>query len=110
MEIRKKITTAEFQRLLNQHPSALIYFYQDSCGVCKILLPKVRELVDQNFPKMKLLVIEASPNRELTAQLSMLSVPGIMGFFGGKEYLRSNGLLSIGDLKAKIGRLYEMFY
>lgn len=110
MEITNKITSVEFEKLLQENPASLIYFYQDSCGVCKILFPKVKELLEQDFPKMEMLVFEAIQNRELAAQLRMLSVPGIMIFFEGKEFFRSNGLITINELKSKIGRLYEMFF
>ncbi|GAB2612908.1 thioredoxin family protein [Belliella aquatica] len=110
MEITKKITSAEFEKLLEENPAVLIYFYQESCGVCKILFPKVKELIEQDFPKMEMLVFEAIQNKELAAQLRMLSVPGIMIFFEGKEFFRSNGLVTTGELRAKIGRLYEMFF
>jgi thioredoxin-like negative regulator of GroEL len=110
MEITKKISSAEFEKILQGNPAVLIYFYQDSCGVCKILFPKVKTLLEQDFPKMEILVFEAVQNRELAAQLRMLSVPGIMIFFEGKEFFRSSGMVTTGELKAKIGRLYEMFF
>lgn len=110
MEITKKITSVEFEKILQEKPAVLIYFYQDSCGVCKTLFPKVKDLIDQDFPQMEMLVFEAVQNRELAAQLRMLSVPGIMIFFEGKEFFRSNGLVTIGALNVKISRLYELFF
>lgn len=110
MEITKKITSVEFEKILQEKPAVLIYFCQDSCGVCKTLFPKVKDLIDQDFPQMEMLVFEAVQNRELAAQLRMLSVPGIMIFFEGKEYFRSNGLVTIGALNVKISRLYELFF
>lgn len=110
MEITKKITLAEFDKLLQENPSVLIYFYQDSCDVCKMLFTKVQELLSQEFPKMEMLVLEAEQNRALAAQLRMLSVPGIMVYFEGKEFFRSNGLVTIGELDHRLRRLYEMFF
>ncbi|AFL82955.1 thioredoxin domain-containing protein [Belliella baltica DSM 15883] len=110
MEITEKISMEEFQALLENHPATLIYFYQDKCGVCKTLFPKVKELLEQEFPKMEMLVLEAEQNRALAAQLRMLSVPGIMVYFEGKEFFRSNGLVTIGELDHRLRRLYEMFF
>lgn len=110
MEITKKITIEDFEALLENHPATLVYFYQDKCGVCKILFPKVKELLDREFSKMEMIVLEAEQNRALAAQLRMLSVPGIMIYFEGKEFFRSNGLVTIGELDHRLRRLYEMFF
>ncbi|SNS36384.1 Thioredoxin [Belliella buryatensis] len=110
MEITKKITTEDFEALLENHPATLVYFYQNKCGVCKILFPKIKNLLEQEFPKMEILVLEAEQNRTLAAQLRMLSVPGIMVYFEGKEFFRSNGLVTIGELQSRLGRLYQMFF
>ncbi len=110
MEITEKIPIKDFEELLQSHPASLVYFYQDKCGVCKVLFPKVQELLEKEFPKMEMIVIEAAQNRELAAQLRMLAVPGVMVFFDGKEFFRSNGLTTITELNFKISRLYAMFF
>ncbi|MFD2202043.1 thioredoxin family protein [Shivajiella indica] len=110
MELNQTISISQFKKLLEEHSSILVYLYQDKCGVCKTLFPKVKDLVENEFPEMELLVLEAEQNRELAAQLRMLAVPGILVYFEGKEYFRANGLLSLGELKNKIGRYYSLMY
>ncbi len=88
----------------------MIYFYQDRCGVCKMLFPKVKNLMENQFPKIELIVLDADKNRELAAQLRMLAVPGILVFFDSKEFLRSNGLVTINELESKIERPYGLFF
>jgi thioredoxin-like negative regulator of GroEL len=98
MELNQIINTSDFESILQDHPSVMVYFYQDKCGVCKTLFPKVKELVQNEFPNMEFIVLEAQQNREIAAQLRMLAVPGIVVFFEGKEFLRANGLLSLSEL------------
>ncbi|MCH7412722.1 thioredoxin family protein [Belliella sp. R4-6] len=100
----------QFNQLLIQFPAALIYLYQEDCGICTVLYPKVCEMLDKDFPKMEMIILHAEQNRELAAQIRMLSVPGIILYFDGKEFFRSAGVVTVSELKSRIGRLYEMFF
>lgn len=110
MEINNRISQDEFGQLLQQHPATLIYFFQDTCGVCAMLYPKVEAMVHEHFPQLEIIRIEAEKNRELAGQLRMLAIPGIMLMLDGKEYMRSNGLMALGELQNKIKRYYDMMF
>ena len=110
MELNQTLTTGEFEGLIRQKEALMIYFFQDRCGVCKMLFPKVKNLMENQFPKIELIVLDADKNRELAAQLRMLAVPGILVFFDSKEFLRSNGLVTINELESKIERPYGLFF
>jgi thioredoxin 1 len=110
MELNQIIKTPDFENIIQNHSSVIVYFYQDKCGVCKTLFPKVKELVQNEFPNMEFIVLAAEQNREIAAQLRMLAVPGIVVFFEGKEFFRSNGLVSLMDLENKIRRYYSLMY
>ncbi|MFC0263756.1 thioredoxin family protein [Fontibacter flavus] len=110
MELNKQITLREFEEILQEKPALMVYFYQDKCGVCKMLYPKVKALIETSFPKMEMLVLEAEQNIALAAQLRMLAVPGIMVYFDGREFFRANGLVTIGELQSKIERLYGLMF
>ncbi|MFN3557561.1 MAG: thioredoxin family protein [Bacteroidales bacterium] len=101
---------AEFQSLLVRQPALMLYFYNDTCGVCTVLWPQVSRLMEERFPKIHLVRIEAAQSRELAGQLRMLSVPGMVLFLEGKEYFRATGNLSLGELETKTSRLYEMMF
>lgn len=89
-------------------PMLLLYFYGEECTVCTTLFPKVADLVEQDFPAMRLLRIDAVAERSLAAQLRMMSIPGIIVLAEGKEVFRSNGLLALQELKEKIARYYDL--
>lgn len=103
MEISEKVEVAQFEPLLKAKPTLMVYFYQEKCGVCSGLFPKVQEMVMAEFPEMELLVLEAHQNRELAVQLRMMSVPRILVYFEGMEFFRANGLVTLGELRTKIG-------
>lgn len=110
MELNHSISQDEFGQLVQQHPAALIYFYQDTCGVCAMLFPKLQAMVSEKFPQLEIIRIEAEKNRELAGQLRMLAIPGIMLMLDGKEYMRSNGLVALSELESKIERYYDMMF
>jgi thioredoxin-like negative regulator of GroEL len=110
LEINEKVRLSQFEGMLKSKPALMVYFYQEKCGVCASLFPKVKEMISIEFPEMELLVLEAEQNRELAAQLRMMAVPGIMVFFEGKEFLRANGLVALRELKAKISRYYNLMF
>ncbi|GHB35400.1 thioredoxin family protein [Mongoliitalea lutea] len=110
MELNHTISQDEFGQLVQQHPATLIYFYQDTCGVCAMLFPKLQAMVYEKFPQLEIIRIEAEKNRELAGQLRMLAIPGILLMLDGKEYMRSNGLVALGELEQKIGRYYNLMF
>lgn len=110
MEVSEKVEVAQFESLLKAKPALMVYFFQEKCGVCTGLFPKVREMLSVEFPEMELLVLEANQNREMAAQLRMMAVPGILVYFDGKEFFRANGLVTLGELRAKIGRYYNLMF
>ncbi|TVQ95157.1 MAG: thioredoxin, partial [Bacteroidetes bacterium] len=95
-----------FHSLLTTHPAFMLYFYNDTCGVCKVLWPRVEALVKEKFPQIELIRVQAEESRELAGQLRMLSVPGMLLFLDGREYFRANGMISMEELEGKIGRPY----
>jgi len=59
MEIKKFNSLEDLQQALGTKPAVMLYFYQDTCGVCVQVLPKVKAMVEESFPLMELWVMEA---------------------------------------------------
>ncbi len=110
MSTSHRISLEEWEQLLQQNDAIILYLYNNICGVCKTLQPKIEELVRQEFPNIKVIPVNAEENRELAAQLRMLSVPGIILYMVGKEVFRSNGLIALGDFAQRVRRPYEMMF
>jgi thioredoxin 1 len=66
----------------------LLYFTSPDCIVCKVLLPKVRDLVVSKFPLLKLHVVDIASNIGMTGKYQIHTVPVILVFFEGKEFIR----------------------
>jgi thioredoxin-like negative regulator of GroEL len=95
---------------VNENDAVLLYLHNDRCGVCNTLHPKVISLVDEKFPKITLVNLDAELNRELAAQIRMMSIPGIILYMAGKEVFRANGMIAISDLERMIARPYSIMF
>jgi len=104
------MTPTEFTALHSSEPAFMLYFYNDICGVCQVLWPKVESLMKEEFPKIKLIRVHANESLELAGQLRMLSVPGMLLYMDGHETFRANGMLSMGELHEKIARPYGLMF
>jgi thioredoxin-like negative regulator of GroEL len=100
----------EFLKLKEVEPALLAYFSTESCNVCKVLKPKVAELVQSEFPKIKLIYIKSDILPEVAAQNQVFSAPTILVFFEGREYIRKSRNIGIGELEREIERPYSMMF
>ncbi|TFH38615.1 MAG: thioredoxin [Bacteroidia bacterium] len=90
--------------------AVMIYFYSPGCSACKILRPKVREMVSDNFPGIAFHEVNAAEHPMITAEASVFASPAILVFFEGKEYLRESKYISVDQLKNKISRYYDLLF
>lgn len=100
----------EYLKLKEEEPALLAYFSTETCNVCKVLKPKVGELVNNEFPKIKLVYIKSDLLPELAAQNQVFAAPTILVFFEGREYIRKSRNIGIGELKREIERPYSMIF
>lgn len=110
MQKHSIMTPTEFDALKVSEPAFMLYFFNDICGVCHALWPKVEALMEEEFPKIKLIRVHANESLELAGQLRMLSVPGMLLYMDGHETFRANGMLSMGELHEKIARPYGLMF
>lgn len=110
MNFTKIDNLSNYQDIIRQNYAVLIYFSQDGCNVCKSLKPKVQELINENFDKVKLFYVDVFANPEIAAQNGIFVVPTILLLFEGKEHLRISRNLGIEELREKIQRPYEVMF
>lgn len=107
----KEITNfEEFQELKTKEEAVLAYFSTEACNVCKVLKPKVSELVLHEFPKIKLAYIPSDKLPDVAAQHRVFAAPTILVFFDGREYIRKSRNIGIGELEKEIRRPYSMLF
>lgn len=101
-------TLNEVEQFIGQHPFSFIYVSRTNCGVCHALLPQVEELLKQ-FPNIHLGFINADIVEEIAGYFSIFTVPAMLLFVDGKEYLREARFVHMQLLEEKISKIYHMF-
>lgn len=98
------------EKELKNNEALMVYFSGNDCGVCQVLKPKIETLFKEKFPKVKQVYISAEIFRDTAAQYNVLSIPTILVYFEGKEFLRESRLISVPDVETKISRTYDLFF
>ncbi|QGY45331.1 thioredoxin [Maribellus comscasis] len=100
----------EFLKLKETEPALLAYFSTDACNVCKVLKPKVAELVSKEFPKIKPVYVKSDILPDVAAQNQIFTAPTILVFFDGRETIRKSRNIGISELQREISRPYFMIF
>jgi thioredoxin-like negative regulator of GroEL len=100
----------EFLNIVETEPALLAYFSTETCNVCKVLKPKVSELIEVKFPKIKPVYIQTDQLPEVAAQNRIFAVPTILIYFDGREYIRKSRNIGIAELQQEIERPYSMLF
>jgi len=100
----------EFSRMKQEEPALLAYFSTDACNVCKVLKPKVYELIQDEFPKLKMVYVKSDVLPDVAGQHQVFAAPTILVFFDGREYIRKSRNIGLDELRREIERPYSMIF
>lgn len=103
-------TFDDFNHFIEEKTAVIAYFSHDTCNVCKVLKPKVKELVTEEFPKIQFAYVNVKETPEIAAQLSIFTVPTIVIYFEGKEFVRKSRSIGIDELREAIDRPYNLLF
>jgi thioredoxin-like negative regulator of GroEL len=100
----------DFNAFINEKDAVLVYFSTKNCNVCKVLKPKIKEMLIDKFPKIEFLYIDSEEIPEIPAQLSIFAAPTLIIFLDGKEFLRKSRNIGLTELENEIIRPYKLFF
>ncbi|PKL84255.1 MAG: thioredoxin [Ignavibacteriae bacterium HGW-Ignavibacteriae-3] len=101
-------TLEDFSAFIKSNKAAAVYFSTPDCNVCKVLKPKLIELLAVEFPIIQFAYVNCEESKELAAQQNVFSVPTILFFFDGKEYIRKARFVNLQELEVELSRIYTM--
>ena len=103
-----EINNDNFESTIGAKKVALVDFWAEWCGPCKILGPVINDLHDQVGEDYVVAKVNVDENEELTNQFKIRSIPTLIFFVNGEEHSRLTGIQSIDSLKAKLEELNEI--
>ncbi len=105
-----EITSFEEFEQMKKEAALLAYFSTEACNVCKVLKPKVQQLLEERFPEVKMAYVKSDELPDIAGQNRIFAAPTILVFFDGREYIRKSRNIGIGELEEAIARPYEMMF
>lgn len=100
-------TLESLEELMSDMRGVLLYFSNDMCSVCKVLKPKVIELLKEQFPQIETRYVDIDKSPLLSGQHRVFTIPTILIFFDGKEQTRFSRNISLQQLAEAIERPYS---
>jgi thioredoxin-like negative regulator of GroEL len=98
------------RELILEKRGLVLYFSNDMCSVCRVLKPKVEELLSTTFPEMEARYIEIDKSPLLSGQYRVFTIPTILIYFDGREQARLSRNISIHQLTEIIQRPYTLLF
>jgi len=100
------ITT--FNRILEENNLVLAFFWGHHCSVCHSLKPQLTALLTNFFPEVLFTDIQIEKAPELAAHYSVFTVPVILLFIQGKEYIREVRIVDLSLFHQKLERIIHL--
>ncbi|MEA3353825.1 MAG: thioredoxin family protein [Campylobacterota bacterium] len=95
---------------IKNNEAVSIYFSGKTCGVCQVLKPKIKDALDKNFPKIKQIYIDAQEFQETAASLNVFTIPTVIVYLDGREFLRQSRHISVGNFIEELNRPYDLYF
>ncbi|CAN2255154.1 thioredoxin family protein [Bacillus inaquosorum] len=96
------------ENFIKQHQFSFLYISRPGCTVCHAVLPQLRILLEQ-FPNIKLGHINADDVEEVAGRFSVFTVPVLLLFIAGTEFLREARFVHFEQLEERLKRVYQLY-
>ena len=101
-----EVTDDSFEsEIMNSDVPAMVDFWAEWCGPCKMVGPVVEELANEYKDKIKVAKMDVDQNRNTPAKFGIRNIPTLILFKNGEVVGTKMGLLSKSQLSAFIESL-----
>ncbi|MBT3281056.1 MAG: thioredoxin family protein [Campylobacteraceae bacterium] len=98
------------KKIIKEKEAIIVYFSGENCSVCKVLQPKIKETIKNNFEKINFLEIKTEDYPLTCGEYSIFSIPTILVFLDGKEFARYGRNISIAQFIQNTSRPYNLLF
>jgi thioredoxin 1 len=102
--IRKGMTTVEYDTLIADKRLVLVDFYAPWCGPCKKIAPILDEISTSRSATLKVVRINSDKDPAICEVLKVSALPTLVLYKNGKEIWKHNGFISKEDLLKHIDK------
>ena len=100
----------EIEKLKEEEASFFVYFSSPNCGVCQVLKPKLVNMMEDKYSKIKACYVDTGAHPDIAAQLSFYTNPSFIIYLNGQEYIRQSRSISLRELDESLERLYKLMF
>lgn len=98
----KHLKSAEFDEAVKAAPVAMVDFWAEWCGPCKMLSPAVESLAEKYGDQVLVGKINVDQEPELARAFGIMSIPTVVFLKNGREVDRKVGLMPEAALEAAL--------
>ena len=104
----ESINEANFdEKVIQSSSPALVDFWAEWCGPCKMLTPVLEELSSENESKINIYKVNVDENQQLAVKYGIRSIPTLLLFKGGEIQEQIVVLTSKSDLQTSIDSMAD---
>jgi thioredoxin 1 len=93
------------EEIVQSDTPAMVDFWAEWCGPCKMVGPSVEALAKEYAGKIKIAKMDVDQNRETPAKFGIRSIPTLILFKDGKVAQTIVGALPKGDIEEALKKL-----
>lgn len=93
--------------VLNASQPALVDFWADWCGPCRMMAPSIADLAKQYDGQAVIAKVDTDENRQITERLGIQNLPTVVLFKNGEEVERLIGYESKRVLEEKLDAILD---
>ena len=94
---------------ISNNEMVLLYFGNNTWGVSKDMKPKL-EAIAKEYPKVNILSIDVNKYKEIAAYYEVFTIPAIILYIEGKQFIKEARHISLKEFRNKIDRYYNMIF
>jgi thiol-disulfide isomerase/thioredoxin len=96
----------EIDEFIDANILTFLYISRPDCSVCHGLMPQVQQLMTK-YPKIQLGHIDVKVVEAVAGRFSIFTVPVLLLFVEGKEYIREARIVHMDLLEDKMDKIYK---
>lgn len=100
--------TGKLREYINANKAVIVYFSHEHCSVCKALKPKLDEALSETYPHIQKVYIDIKLNLQFAAEYQVNSVPVVLLYLEGREFIRKTRTFSVKEIIDQIERPYRL--